>query len=296
MINDRLNSKTTFLVHLLLLLLMVSCMAQPIEKANEETLKFSNPALGFEASLTGLLQVPATPGKHPVVIFIHGSGKGTRNEYQNLFAQFLQNDFAIFSYDKRGVNESTGTYNGVGPKNSPMMLPLLASDAFEAIEMLKMRAEIDPDKIILMGGSQAGWIIPVVASMSKNVSNYVVLFGPTVTVGREIFYSKLAETGSTSIEQAQAEMDKYTGIEGFDPIPYIAKLKQQGLWMFGGKDNSIPTPRSVQLLESINRTSGNTCEIKIYPEAGHGLYNATTGQTEDFVPYVLNWLSSKIGN
>jgi dipeptidyl aminopeptidase/acylaminoacyl peptidase len=171
-----------------------------------------------------------------------------------------------------------------------MMIPLLASDAFEAIEMLKNRPEIDPNKIILMGGSQAGWIIPVVASMSKGVSNYVILFGPTVSVGKEIFYSSLAENGSTSIEQAQSEMDKFTGIEGFDPFPYIAKLKQQGLWMFGGKDKSIPTSRSVQLLESINRVSGNTCEIKIYPEAGHGLYNATTGQTEDFVPYVLNWL------
>ena len=294
MMSDRLNGKRSFLIPMLLLFLMVSCMAQPVERANSETIKFSNPALGFEASLTGLLQVPATPGKHPVVVFIHGSGKGTRTEYQNLFTQFLENGFAIFSYDKRGVNESTGSYNGVGPKNSPMMIPLLASDAFEAIEMLKKRSEIDPNKIILMGGSQAGWIIPVVASMSKSVSNYVVLFGPTVTVGKEIFYSNLAENGSTNIEQAQLEMDKYTGIEGFDPMPYLFKIKQRGLWMFGGKDSSIPTPRSVQLLGSVNEINGNTCEIKIYPEAGHGLYNATTGQTEDFVPYVLNWLSQKV--
>jgi dipeptidyl aminopeptidase/acylaminoacyl peptidase len=269
-------------------------MAQSKEKLNSEVIKFTNPAVGFQADLTGLLQWPATAGKHPVVVFIHGSGKGTRNEYENLFAQFLQNGFAVFSYDKRGVGESTGTYNGVGPKNSPMMIPLLASDAFEAIEMLKKRPDIDPRKIILVGASQAGWIIPVVASMSKGVSSYVVLFGPTVSVGREIFYSNLAENATTTIELAQNEMDKFTGIEGFDPMPYIAKLKQPGLWMFGGKDNSIPTPRSVELLESINRTSGNLCEIKVYPDAGHGLYNAATGQTEDFVPKVLNWLSQKV--
>lgn len=288
------RQRTLITASMLLFLLATGCVAQPIEKMNSEVVKFSNPALGFQADLTGLLQWPTTSGRHPVVVFIHGSGKGTRNEYQNLFAQFLQNGFAVFSYDKRGVNESTGTYNGVGPKNSPMMIPLLASDAFEAIEMLKKRPEIDPNKIILMGASQAGWIIPVVASMSKGVSNYVVLYGPTVTVGREIFYSSLAENGITSIEQAQAEMDKFTGIEGFDPFPYIAKLKLQGLWMFGGKDSVMPAQRSVQLLESINRISGNTCEIKIYPESGHGLYNATTRQIEDFVPYVLNWLQLKL--
>ncbi|MFN8336996.1 MAG: dienelactone hydrolase family protein [Cyclobacteriaceae bacterium] len=287
----RLNGRKTFLIPMFLLYVMVSCTAQTVEKASFETIKFSNPALGFEASLTGILQVPGIPRKYPVIVFVHGSGQGTRNEYQNLFNRFLESGFAVFSYDKRGVNESTGTYNGVGPKNSPMMIPLLASDAFEAVEMLKKRPEIDSDKIIVMGGSQAGWIIPVVASMSKNVSSYVILYGTTVTVGREIFYSKLAETGSTPIEQAQLEMDKYTGIEGFDPVPYVAKLKQKGLWMFGGRDNSIPTPRSVQLLESINKTNGNLCEIKIYPEAGHGLINKNTGQLEDFIPYVLDWLS-----
>lgn len=292
--DNRYSIVRALLIPLLLLLPMISCCAQSEEKVHVETIKFSNPALGFQASLTGLLQVPIAQGKHPLVVFIHGSGKGTRNEYQDLFGRFLESGFAVFSYDKRGVNESTGSYNGVGPKNSPMMLPLLASDAFEAIEELKKRPEINPDKIILFGGSQAGWIIPIVASMSQGVSNYIVLYGTTVTVGREIFYSKLAEQGSMPIEQAQTEMDKYTGIEGFDPLPYIFKLKQKGLWLFGGRDNSIPTQRSVQLLESVNEVTGNKCEIKIYPQAGHGLYIASTGQTEDFMPYVMDWLNKKM--
>lgn len=280
--------------HLLILipslLVMTSCEAQPVAGSGSQIITFSNPTVGFEATLTGLLQIPPSPGKHPVVIFIHGSGKGTRLEYQDLFANFLQNGFAIFSYDKRGVNESTGSYNGVGPRNSPMMIPLLASDAYEAIEMLKGRSEIDADKIILFGASQAGWVIPVVASMSKNVSKYVVLYGPTVSVGREIFYSSLAETGSTSIEKAQSEMDNYSGLEGFDPASYLMKTKQKGLWIFGGKDKSMPTGRSVQLLESVNQKTNNSCEIKVYQLAGHGLIDEHTGAVENYIPVVLNWL------
>lgn len=269
----------------MLLVLMNGCMAQPVERANSETIKFSNPALGFEASLTGLLQVPAKPGKHPVVVLIHGSGQGTRYEYQNLFNELLQHGFAVFSYDKRGVNESTGSYNGVGPKNSPMIIPLLASDAYEAIEVLKKKPGINPERIILIGASQAGWIIPVVAAMSKNVSHYVILYGPTVSVGREIFYSSLAETGTQSPEQAAAAMEKYTGLEGFDPLPYFSKSRATGLWMYGGKDASIPTFKSIQILNSL---PDKNFEIKLYPDAGHGLQNET------YVSYFLDWLEKNV--
>ena len=120
--------------------------------------------------------------------------------------EFLSKGYAVFSYDKRGVGKSGGIYNGVGPKNSPMMIPLLASDAYEAIEAAKNRPDIDSSSVVLIGASQAGWIIPVVASMNKSVSNYVILYGPTVTVGQEIYYSKLAEDGSHSIGEAETMM------------------------------------------------------------------------------------------
>ena len=163
----------------------IPCQAQSVQSAVQSTtIVFTNPAVGFQADIEGLLQCPTTPGKHPLVVFVHGSGQGTRFEYNNLFPLFLNNGFAVFSYDKRGVNKSGGTYNGVGPKNSPMMIPLLASDAYEGIEAVKNRPEIDSSSVVLFGASQAGWIIPGVASMSKSVSNFVIIYGPTVVYCR----------------------------------------------------------------------------------------------------------------
>jgi dienelactone hydrolase len=275
----------------LLLALPILCQAHPMHSvATSETVKFSNPAVGFQANLEGLLQFPTTPGKHPLVVFIHGSGQGTRYEYSNLFEIFLSKGYAVFSYDKRGVGESGGTYNGVGPKNSPMMIPLLASDAYEAIEAVKDRPGVDSSSVILIGASQAGWIIPVVASMNRSVSGFVILYGPTVSVGEEIYYSKLAEDGSHSIAEAETMLSGYTGFRGFDPLPYLSGLKQKGLWIFGGKDMSIPTAKSIRLFESLNAVVKPRQTIKLYANAGHGLRNAETGTFENYVPFMMDWL------
>ncbi len=275
----------------------VVCSAQPAFGTNSidsTTIQFSNPSVGFQADLEGLLQWPLNEGRHPLVVFIHGSGKGTRYEYSDMFSNFLQKGYAVFSYDKRGVNKSGGTYNGVGPKNSPMMIPLLASDVYEALETLRKRPEIDSSAIVLVGASQAGWIIPVIASMSKSVSHYMIMYGPTVTVGEEIYYSRFAEQRESSIEDAERFMAGYTGIKGFDPIPYIMQVNQKGLWIFGGEDHSIPTAKSMQILDSLNKISSKPYTIKLYPQAGHGLKNMETGLFEDYVSLMMEWLGKNI--
>ena len=259
-----------------------------------ETIRFTNPAVGFAAEIEGLLQCPSTPGKHPLVVFIHGSGQGTRFEYDNLFQLFLNKGFAVFSYDKRGVGKSSGTYNGVGPKNSPMMIPLLASDAYQAIETVRNRPNIDSTSIILFGASQAGWIIPVVASMTSSVSHFVILCGPTVTVGEEIYYSQLAETGNVGIAEAENRMKAYAGLRGFDPYPYIATQKQKGLWIFGAMDHSVPTATSIQLLNSLTPSVKRRNTIKLYPQVGHGLRNPDTGTFENYEPYMFDWLETNV--
>lgn len=250
---------------------------------------FNQPAVGFQAALKGLLQWPSLPGRHPVVVMVHGSGKGTRYEYQDLFSLFLSKGYAVFSYDKRGVGGSGGAYNGVGPKNSPMMIPLLAADGYEAIQAIRKRPEIDSTRIILFGISQAGWIIPVIASMDKSVKNFAIVSGPTITVGEEIYYSRFAEIGGQTVEDAVSKMRQYKGLRGFDPLPHVAQLRQKGLWIFGAKDTSIPTGRSVQLLDSINKVLQKSFTTKVYADAGHDLVNRQTGQ-RDFLSFLIDWL------
>jgi hypothetical protein len=93
----------------------------------------------------------------------------------------------------------------------------------------------------LVGGSQAGWIIPVAASLSSRVSWAVILSGPTVSVGREIAYSDLVDVDHLSLEAAEDALQSYSGPEGFDPRPVLDRTSVPTLWLYGLLDESIPT-------------------------------------------------------
>ena len=72
----------------------------------EEEVRFRNGA----AVLAGSLLIPRTPGKHPAVVFQHGSGPEGRFG-SRFWADFLaRRGIAALIYDKRGVGESTGDW------------------------------------------------------------------------------------------------------------------------------------------------------------------------------------------
>lgn len=277
---------------LLNILITGSVTAQKLNSLHTDsvTLRFNNPAVGFNAELEGLLQWPVTNEKHPLLVFVHGAGTTNRYEYSNMFSHFLQKGFAVFSYDKRGVNKSGGSYYGIGPRNSPMMIPLLASDVSEAINEIIKRPDIDTTTVVLIGASQAEWIIPVAANINKAVTHFIILYGPTVSVGEEIYYSKFAEFGNLSPAQAEDSLKNFTGIRGFDPMPFIKTLTAKGLWLFGGDDHSLPTNKSIKNLKLLSYQQKKLFTIKYYPDAGHGLINYRTGKKEAFGKDIADWL------
>lgn len=241
--------------------------------------------------LEGTLELPTLKGSHPLVVFVHGSGQRTRSDYQEIVNLLLPNGFAVFRYDKRGVGASQGVYSGVSAKNSSSLIPLLAADAAAAVNQVKENMSIDPHRVILIGASQAGWIIPAVEA-STDISLTVCISGPAVSIGEEIYYSNLAETGSYPQDQADQMLASFSGMKGYDPISYIAIMQNPSLWIFGGKDVSIPIKRTLELLDSIKTNNGIPIEIKLYPNADHGIFNITTRKLEDYLAPMFEWLTN----
>jgi dipeptidyl aminopeptidase/acylaminoacyl peptidase len=250
-----------------------------------EIVRFNNKRV----SLEGVLHLPEGLQKYPLAIFIHGSGRTTRNDYEELVAPLLRANIAVFRYDKRGVGASEGVYEGVDPGNSTRVFSLLASDAAAAVQHFKNDKRIAADKIILIGGSQAGWIIPEINAIS-NAWLSICISGPTVSVGEEIFYSDLAENGLHSQQYADKTLKDFNGVHGYSPISNIRKMKSPSLWIFGGKDVSIPVKKSMQLLDSIKILRQLPIETKLYPNANHGLYNSERQRHEDYVNLIVEWI------
>jgi uncharacterized protein len=181
-----------------------------------------------------------------------------------------------------GVGESTGKYSMVGIANSEKMFDDLSSDMAAAAAFLRTLPDVDRTRVGLVGPSQAGWIIPVAAKRS-HPAFMVLLVGPTVTVGQEIYYSRFAEETTTPFDELSRIVKEYRGPHGFDPRPYLEELTVPGLWLLGSMDRSIPTKESVAILDELI-AAGKPYRRILYPSAGHSLNGA------DFWPDVAGFL------
>jgi pimeloyl-ACP methyl ester carboxylesterase len=73
------------------------------------------------------------------------------------------------AYDKRGINQSTGTYSED--------LDALTRDAQSAVAAMRRRPDIDGRRIALIGHSQGGVIAPAVAAADQTIAAVVTLAG-----------------------------------------------------------------------------------------------------------------------
>ncbi len=132
--------------------------------------------------LAGTLTMPKQrSGPAAVVVTISGSGPQDRDEYIPLapgyrpFRQFADSlgrrGIAVLRYDDRGTGESTGDHATATSED-------FANDTRSAVRWLRARADIDPDKVMLMGHSEGGMIAPMVAATDPSIAGIVLLAGP----------------------------------------------------------------------------------------------------------------------
>jgi hypothetical protein len=145
---------------------MPARVARRVDIERREDVRFSN----GNVALAGTLIAPRTGAKHPAVIFVHASGAEDR-EYLLPFARFLvRHGVAVLGYDKRGVGGSTGDWRTASFDD-------LAGDAAAAFAYLLTRADVDATQIGLLGWSQAGWVMPLVATRTKGIAFVVSISG-----------------------------------------------------------------------------------------------------------------------
>jgi dienelactone hydrolase len=222
-----------------------------------------------EVRLGYRLDRPPGAGPFPAVVIGHGSGRTTKEVCRFFAARLLERGFATLCYDKRGVGDSTGEYSTVGPANATRMFADLAGDMAAGVRFLRGQRGIDAARIGLFGPSQAGWIIPL-AAREVRPAFMILIVGPTVSVGEEIFYSRLAEETTTSLEEVYPKLPEFTGDPGFDPRPVLEDLNVPGLWLLGAEDRSIPTPKTVAILDELVARGRPFTRI-VYSGYGHDL-------------------------
>jgi pimeloyl-ACP methyl ester carboxylesterase len=227
--------------------------------------------------LSGTLLVPSN--MIAALALVHGSGQEARNVP---FAQALaRNGIATLTYDKRGVGKSGGVYAGpeVGTNNvDPQNLALLAGDASAAVKELVRRISSPRTPVGLIGVSQAGWIIPLAAVRAPEAKFMILWSGPLVTTLEQLRFQFLTDgkadfwdhhTEAEAREHVRSDPDRYSFVAA-DPVDSLRKLPIPGLWLYGGRDVSVPVRMSIERLEAL-AASGKPFEYVTFPDSGHQL-------------------------
>lgn len=191
-------------------------MPKPPFPYTERELAFTNASDGTR--LVGTLTVPGKPPagelvddqQHPAVVMISGSGPQDRDStlmghkpFLVLADRLARAGIASFRYDDRGVGGSSG--------DTLQSTTLdFAEDARAAVQMLKLQADIDPMRIVVLGHSEGGMVAAEVASDSQEVLGAILLAGPAVPGGELLSHQAMLIMRASGVsDQDIAESSKW---------------------------------------------------------------------------------------
>lgn len=145
--------------------------------------------------LRGKITVPSTdglnplPGKHPVLVLVHGSGPNDMNEtvgmnqpFKDIAYYLAERGISVLRYDKR-----TFTYG----TQMAMLKDLTVyeetiDDAVEAVKYVSNLDYVDTDRIFVLGHSLGGYLIPRIADLTPEASGYIIAAGIFSGLGKII--------------------------------------------------------------------------------------------------------------
>ena len=84
----------------------------------------------------------------------------------------------------------------------------------------------------------------------------------------------------------------YGLIMDFDPVPVFEGLDLPILAIFAERDESIPTARSVEILEEIKAAGGKDITIRVFPDANHGMRVGPTADRFRWERYAPGFLEA----
>ncbi len=178
----------------------------------EQKLSFS-----FESEqLSATLILPENyPPPHSTAVFVHGDGAlpyDAYGYYRPFWNHLAKRGIASFAWDKAGVGSSSGNWLSQSMEDR-------AEEVIAAIDYLRQRDDIKPESIGLIGFSQAGWVLPLVAQKSPYPDFIVNVSGAVnwLDQGDYMMRVRLREKGLSEVEIQQAIEESRERLWVFEP-------------------------------------------------------------------------------
>jgi uncharacterized protein len=256
------------------------------------------------AFLACTLSIPPGPGRRPALTFAHGAGQAPR-AFNLIVANYANHlGLVTLSCDKRGVGQSGGVYPGEFP--STPAVDEYARDVQALARWLARQPEVDPARVGVAGGSQAGWIMPLAAAREPAIRFMIGLVSPTLTQGETDLWANLNGQGQSMPTRTDEDMEaevRRAGPSGVDPMPSIRALRIPAIWLYGGKDRTVPSRLCVERLDPVSREPGRDFSYRVFPGGTHGLILTANGlqaeaaasnrMVDGLYPAIREWLRAR---
>jgi hypothetical protein len=196
--------------------------------------------------LPGTLTVPKTGGPFAAIVLVHGSGPNDRDEtlgpnkpFKDLAQGLAAKGIAVFRYDKRTFhyrNQLAKDANDITVRTETI------DDAAAAVEFLAANPDINKNRIIVLGHSLGGMLIPKIAAVNKTPAGFIIMAGSTRpledSVLEQLKYIAMLDgkigpeerKGLAKI-QKQAEMVKSTSLTKDTPNDQLPFRSPAGYWL-----------------------------------------------------------------
>ena len=148
--------------------------------------------------IVGTLATPRGPGRHGLVVFVHGDGPmhaDGNGGYPMIWESFARAGYASLSWDQPGVGRSDGDWESYSMSDR-------ADLALAALAAVVGRPDIDSNRIGLWGASQAGWVLPKIANRRSGI-RFIIAVSPAINWLDQGRFNELQDLAKKSASEAQ---------------------------------------------------------------------------------------------
>ncbi len=275
--------------------------------------------------LPGTLTVPVSPGQHPAVVLVQGSGREDRDEsaftykpFRDLAEGLASRSIVVLRYDKRTfAYQPPPTMQGFTPEAETV------DDALSALTLLRQQPEVNRDQVYLLGHSFGGYLGPRVAGRDPKLAGLIIMSGNARPL-ENVILEQNQQGGATpdqlnevqqqvagvkSLQAGQQNTPDYFGLpasywldlKGYNPPAVAAALRCRILILQGQRDFQVTTNDYGQWQSALR--GDRNVNFHLYPALNHFLvtgqgagslaeYNIPGHVSSQVIKDIANWIKN----
>jgi dipeptidyl aminopeptidase/acylaminoacyl peptidase len=233
--------------------------------------------------ISGLLYTPPATfaGKRPVIIDIHGGPEGQSRPWFQGENNYFVNELgvAVIQPNVRGSTGYGKTFlqldNGYAREDS-------YKDIGALLDWIKTRPDLDPDRIMVTGGSYGGHMTLAVATYyPERIRCALDVVGPS-NLATFLEHTSAYRQDLRRVEYGDERDPKMREfLERIAPLNNASKITKPLFVVQGGNDPRVPLSESVQMVQTVKK-NGTPVWYLMAKDEGHGFAKKTN---RDFLLY-----------